>query len=167
MGRTCSLVCLAGSLAAGQAVAEEIYQWRDDDGGIHFANVRPGDAPANVVYSEAGGTIYEWRDEAGQVYYGDTPPEGTAKPREIPVEPWATDRLTDPDEYSIVRQAERMAEDRRRIAEDRILRERMRVERSRLERDKAVLRMQEQLRTRGYGPRPEAWPYSYEYDDYD
>ena len=32
--------------------------------------------------------------------------------------------------------------------------------------DKAVLRMEEQLRTRGYGPRPEAWPYTYEYDHY-
>jgi len=146
------------------ASAAEIYQWTDEAGGLHIGNVRPDGVKTRLVYREAAaGKVFQWTDAAGQVHFGDEPPEGTAKPREILIEP-LTDPAADPDEYSIIRQAERMAEDRRRIEEARLLREHTRFERSRLAHDMAVLRMQEQIRTRGYGPRPDPFPYSYGYD---
>jgi hypothetical protein len=148
----------------GIASAADVYRWIDQSGEVHLGNVRPEGMATTLVYRGApGGRIFQWQDETGQVHFGDAPPEGTAKPREILIEP-LTEPAADPDEYSIVRQAERMAEDRRRIEEARILRERMRFEESRLARDMAVLRMQEQIRTRGYGPRPDPFPYSYAHD---
>ena len=159
------LSLVTGLARVGGAVAEEIYQWRDNEGGVHLGSVPPADTDVTLVYRQApGDRIFHWQDETGLVHFSDVPPDGTAKPREILIEPPA-ESVTD-DEYSIIRQAERMAEDRRRIEEARILRERTRLERSQMARDMAVLRMQEQLRTRGYGPRPDPYAYSYSYDPY-
>lgn len=154
------LVMFAG---ATDARAAEVYRWTDDAGVVHFGNVFPQGAEATLVYSTTGaGKVFQWSDESGQVHFSDVLPAGTAKPREVLIEP-LTEPSTDPDEYSIIRQAERMAEDRRRIEEARLLRERTRLERSQIARDLAVLRMEEQIRTRGYGPRPDPYAYSYSY----
>jgi hypothetical protein len=157
------ILCTVFLLVAGQhALAEDVYGWVDETGTTHFANTPTG-AQATLVYSTAdAGKVFQWSDESGQVHFSDVPPAGTAKPREILIEPLA-EPVGDPDEYSIVRQAARMAEDRRRVEEARLLREQTRFERSRLARDMAVLRMQEQIRTRGYGPRPDPYAYSYSY----
>lgn len=154
------VLMLAGATSAGAA---DVYRWTDEAGEVHFGNVFPGGAEATLVYSTTGdGKVFQWSDESGQVHFSDVLPAGTAKPREVLVEP-LTGPAGDPDEYSIVRQAERMAEDRRRIEEARLMRERTRLERSQIARDLAVLRMQEQIRTRGYGPRPDPYAYSYSY----
>jgi hypothetical protein len=149
---------------ATHARAADVYRWVDEAGVVQFGHVFPQGAEATLVYSTTGaGKVFQWSDESGQVHFSDVLPAGTAKPREILIEPLITAPGADPDEYSIVRQAERMAEDRRRIEDARLLREQTRFERSRLARDMAVLRMEEQIRTRGYGPRPDPYAYSYSY----
>lgn len=153
-------------LGNGRVAAGDAYRWTDETGGVHMGDTSPEGAEAALVYRQVpGDRVFQWQDETGQVHFSDVLPAGTAKPREILLEPLA-EPLADPDEYSIVRQAERMAESRRQREEERLARAQAQLEHAQLTRELAILHMQEQIRTRGYGPRPDIYPYAYRYDYY-
>ena len=71
---------------------------------------------------------------------------------------------TDPQQYSIVNQVERMAESRKQIEEDKILRKRLKLEEYRIAQEMEIIRLNDQIRIRGYGPRPDYYTYSQQSD---
>jgi len=150
------------------AVAGKVYQWTDKEGGIHFGNVPPEETATRLVYRKATGeSIYQWTDEEGRVYFGDIPPEETSTIaiREVKIDRF-DDSLVDSDRYSVINQAQRMAERRRQLEEVRLYRKRLRLEEKQITGDLAVLRQLEKIRTQGYGPRPYYAPYPHSYDDH-
>lgn len=149
-------------LACNAVLAGKVYQWTDEQGGLHLSSVPEEDARATVAYAKAGGDkIYRWTDDEGGVHFSDTPPAGTAdvEINEIEMTEYDTS-AADPERYSIVNQAERMAENRRRLEEDRLLEKQVRLEERRISEEMEVMRLNELLREQGYGQRPYGFPYA-------
>lgn len=150
------------------AMAENVYQWTDEEGGTHFGNVPPAEIATTLAYKKATGeTIYQWTDEEGRIYFSDVPPRATSTIaiHEVKLDSF-DDNPVDSDRYSIINQAQRMTENRRQLEEERLDRKMLRLEEQQIAEDMAVLRQIEKIRTQGYGPRPYYTPYPQSYDYY-
>ena len=79
------------------------------------------------------GKVYKWTDEEGITHFSDEPPVNTTitDTQEINIDIYANDNV-DPDEYSIINQADRMAERRRKVTEERLAKKRLHLEEKRL-----------------------------------
>jgi len=80
------------------------------------------------------GKVYQWTDEEGVVHYSDVLPAGDTTitdTREINIDIYADDNV-DPDRYSVINQADRMAERRRKVTEERLAKKRLQLEEKRL-----------------------------------
>ena len=79
------------------------------------------------------GIVYQWIDEAGQVNFSDVPPDESVvtEMRDISVNEHRPDNV-DFEKYSIINQAELMAEWRRQLTEERLEKKRLRLEEKRL-----------------------------------
>jgi len=79
------------------------------------------------------GKVYQWTDEEGVVHFSDVPPADatTTDMREINID-ILVDENADPDEFSIINQADRMAERRRQTTEERLAVKRLQLEEQRL-----------------------------------
>jgi hypothetical protein len=98
------IVMLSLTFLASQSVAAaKVYQWTDEDGVVHFSDVRPGENVTN-----------ELREM--DIYTDD-------------------DNNADPEMYSIINQADRMAERRRQITEERLAIKRLQLEERRMIRE--------------------------------
>lgn len=82
------------------------------------------------------GKVYQWSDEEGVVHFSDVAPDNTASGsiREINID-IASNENTDPDEYSIINQLDRMLERRRQETEERLAIKRLQIEEMRAERE--------------------------------
>jgi len=151
-------------LASQNAVAAKVFQWTDEDDGVHFSNVHPEDTSTKIAYRNASaGKIYKWTDEEGGVHFSDVPPEKTSAidMREINIDSF-DDNNADPEKYSIINQADRMAERRRQITEERLTRKRLQLEERQMAQELEMIRQTELIGAQGYGPRS----YSYAYPQY-
>lgn len=79
------------------------------------------------------GIVYQWIDEAGHVNFSDVPPDESVvtEMRDISINEHSPDNV-DFEKYSIINQAELMAEWRRQITEERLEKKRLRLEEKRL-----------------------------------
>ena len=79
------------------------------------------------------GIVYQWTDEAGNVNFSDVPPTDLAvtEVRDISINEYSQDNI-DFEKYSIINQAELMAEWRRQITEERLEKKRLLLEEKRL-----------------------------------
>jgi len=79
------------------------------------------------------GIVYQWIDEAGNVNFSDVPPDESVvtEMRDISVNERRPDNV-DLEKYSIINQAELMAEWRRQRTEERLEKKRLRLEEKRL-----------------------------------
>lgn len=79
------------------------------------------------------GIVYQWTDEAGNVNFSDVPPTDLAvtEIRDISINEYSQDNV-DFEKYSIINQAELMAEWRRQITEERLEKKRLLLEEKRL-----------------------------------
>jgi len=79
------------------------------------------------------GIVYQWTDEAGNVNFSDVPPTDLAitEIRNISINEHSQDNV-DFEKYSIINQAELMAEWRRQITEERLEKKRLLLEEKRL-----------------------------------
>jgi len=79
------------------------------------------------------GIVYQWTDEAGNVNFSDVPPTDLAvtEVRDISINEYSQDNI-DFEKYSIINQAELMAEWRRQITEERMEKKRLLLEEKRL-----------------------------------
>lgn len=156
------IVVILFFLAGHGAYAGKVYQWTDEEGGLHLSNVPEEDARTTVVYAKAGGEkIYRWIDDENGVHFSDTPPAGTTDVdvNEIKMTEYDTS-VVDPQRYSIVKQAERMAESRRRLEEERLIEKQIRLEERRIAEEMEIMQLNELLREQGYGQRPYGFPYA-------
>jgi len=152
--------------ASQNVIAAKIFQWSDEEGSVHFSNVLPKVTPTIIAYkSSTAGKTYQWTDEEGGIHFSDIPPvDGlTIEMREIKIDNFDSNTI-DPEKYSIVNQVERMAERRKQIEEERLSRKRLKLEKYRMAQEIEIIRLNEQIRTQGYGPRPYYTPYSQQYN---
>jgi len=79
------------------------------------------------------GIVYQWTDEAGNVNFSDVPPTDLAvtETRDIIINVHSQDNV-DFEKYSIINQAELMAEWRRQLTEQRLEKKRLQLEEKRL-----------------------------------
>lgn len=79
------------------------------------------------------GIVYQWTDEAGNVNFSDVPPTDLTitEIRDISINEHSQDNI-DFEKYSIINQAELMAEWRRQITEERLEKKRLLLEEKRL-----------------------------------
>jgi len=79
------------------------------------------------------GIVYQWIDEAGQVNFSDVPPDESVvtEMRDISINERTPDNVGF-EKYSIINQAELMAEWRRQITEERLEKKRLRLDEKRL-----------------------------------
>ncbi len=97
--------------------------------------------------------VYQWTDEEGVVHFSDVPPsDNTATEiQEINFISYAANE-SDPDEYSIVNQLERMAEWRRQTEEERLARKELQLEEKRLAQERNSYQLIERPVTQVYYP---------------
>lgn len=97
--------------------------------------------------------IYQWTDEEGVVHFSDVPPSDNAsiEIQEINFVNYAANE-SNPDEYSIVNQLERMSEWRRRTEEERLARKQLQLEEKRLAQEMNSYRLIDPPSTRVYYP---------------
>jgi len=151
-------------LVSQNAVAAKVFQWTDEDDSVHFSNVHPEDTSTKIAYRNASaGKIYKWTDKEGSVHFSDVPPEKTSviDMLEINFDSF-DDNNADPEKYSIINQADRMAERRRQVTEERLARRRLKLEERQTAQELEMIRQNELYNTQGYGPRS----YSYAYPQY-
>ena len=144
------------------ARAGNVYKWTDIEGSVHFSDVSPHNTSTIIAYKETtGDKAYQWTDKEGGVHFSDVPPVNTPtiKIHEIKIDSF-DDNTIDAKKYSIVNQVERMAAHRRQLEEARLVRERTRLEEYRMAQELEILRLNELIRTQGYGPRPYYYPYA-------
>jgi hypothetical protein len=105
----------------------------------------------HVNQSAAATTVYHWADEEGLVHFSDVPPEDTSvfETREIKFDSFV-ENTPDPDRYSIINQADRMAEWRRQITEERLAMKRLQLEEKRLALEQEQSRLNGMYSTQGY-----------------
>ncbi len=162
MSRLILLLCLG---AAQAAPAATVYQWRDaEQGQTHFSDTRPENAADVIEYRAREQAIYQWQDEAGRVHFGDGPPPGALSLRPYQAPPAALIAPADGKDYSIIKQAGRLLEQRRRQERQRLQRQQQKRAALLIERERAIARMQEKIRVEGYGPRP--YPDAFGYSGY-
>ncbi len=79
------------------------------------------------------GIVYQWTDEAGNVNFSDVPPDESVvtETRNISINEHSPDNV-DFEKYSIINQAELMAEWRRQLTEERLEKKRLQLEEKRL-----------------------------------
>ena len=143
-------------------IAGNIFQWSDDEGNIHFSNVPPKDTSIVIAYKNStADKTYQWTDEEGGLHFSDIPPVGALAIglREKTIDHFDNNSI-DPQQYSIVNQVDRMAERRKQIEEERHSKKRLKQEEYLMTQEMEIIRLNEQIRTRGYGPRPYFYPYS-------
>ena len=96
------------------------------------------------------GTIYQWTDEAGNVNFSDVPPDDsiTAESHEYNIN---QDRSynNELDQYSIINQAEQMAQWRRQLAEERRADKQLYLEERRLDQELELSRQNEIIAAEG------------------
>ena len=150
------------------AIAENIYQWTDDDDVIYFSHSPPENISTKLAYKEASGeTAYQWKDEQGNIHFSDAPPSAASniKLTEIKLEPFDNGNI-EPEKYSIIKQMERMTESRKQLEEERLARKKAKLEEEKTVQEMEILRQNEFFRKHGYGPRPYYYPYSRRNDYY-
>lgn len=146
-------------------IAGKVYQWIDEEGSVHFSDVQEDDTSTVIAYkSSVNGQAYQWTDEEGGVQFSDVPPVNTPAIgiREIKIDKF-NDNTIDQEQYSIVNQAERMAERRRQVEDERLTRKRLKFEEYRIAQELKIIRLNERFMKQGYGPRPYYYPYSESY----
>jgi DNA-nicking Smr family endonuclease len=79
------------------------------------------------------GTVYQWTDETGNINFSDVPPDEsiTAEKHEYNVEQ-NEESAIDLEQYSIINQAEKMAQWRRQLADERLAKRKLYLEEKRL-----------------------------------
>ena len=151
--------------ASQNVMAGNIFQWSDEEGSVHFSNVPPKDTSIVIAYKNStADKTYQWTDEEGGIHFSDMPPVNalTTGLREITIDHFDNNAI-DLQQYSIVNQVERMAERRKKNEEDKLLRKRLKQEEYRMAQELEIIRLNEQIRIQGYGPRPDYYPYSQQY----
>lgn len=147
-------------------IAGNIFQWADEEGNIHFSNVPPKDTSIVIAYKNStADKTYQWTDEEGGLHFSDMPPVNalTIGLREITIDHFDNNTI-DPQQYSIVNQDERMAKRRKQIEEETHSKKRLKQEEYLMAQEMEIIRLNEQIRTQGYGPRPYYYPYSQQYN---
>lgn len=89
-----------------------------------------------IVFSHgiAAETVYKWTDDEGNIHFSDVPPVDTGQSGTEEINIFiGEDEYGDPDQYSIINQADRMAERRRQESKDRLAKKRLYLEEKRLE----------------------------------
>ena len=111
--------------------------------------------------------IYQWTDEEGIVHFSDTPPNGN-NALEIQEMEYATYAMedSDPDEYSIINQLERMTEWRRQSEEERLARKQLQLEEQRLAQERNSYRYNAGVSTQAYYPSTYYYPYTGQFGGY-
>ena len=106
------------------------------------------------------GKIYQWTDEEGGIHYSDVPPNDTAtiEMHEIYIDTFENDNV-DPEWYSIINQADRMAERRRQTTEERLARKRLQLEEKRLALEHERSQLNEVISTQENQPSVYYYPY--------
>lgn len=146
-------------------LAENIYQWTDEDGNIYFSDVSPDNSSTMMAYTNSiSEKAYQWKDSEGNVHFSDAQPNDaiTVEINELEFDQF-DENTADAEKYSIVNQADRMRNYRLQLIEEREDRERAKLEQYRIAQEQEILRMEEQLRKQGYGPKPYYYPYNQMY----
>ena len=85
-------------------------------------------------------TVYKWTDELGNVHFSDVPPVGSRQSDTEEINIFISEyEYDDPDQYSIISQADRMAERRRQESKERLAKKRLYLEEKRLDLAQAQL----------------------------
>ena len=148
-----------------QVAATKIYQWTDEEGGVHFSDVLPKDTSAILaIENDMAAKAYQWTDKEGDIHFSDMPPEGanTIEISEINIDSF-DDNSVDPEKYSIINQADRMAERRRQTTEERLAKKRLQLEEKRLAIELEQSRLNEILNAQAYEPRSYVYAYPQQY----
>lgn len=97
------------------------------------------------------GTVYQWTDEAGNINFSDVPPAdlSTTETHEFVIEQ-APDSNVNYEQYSIINQAELMAEWRRQLTDERLAKKQLYLEEKRL-RQELELSERDEIYDDGYG----------------
>jgi hypothetical protein len=98
--------------------------------------------------------IFKWTDEEGGVHFSDVLPDDTTiiETRVININ-ISNNNNVDPGKYSIINQADRMAERRRQIAEERLAKKKLQLEAKRLALELERNRQNEIITAQQYEPR--------------
>lgn len=113
------------------------------------------------------GKVYQWTDGEGVVHFSDMPPSDSTpvEVQEIDLVSYAGND-TDPDEYSIINQLERMSERRRQNTEERLAIKRLQLEEQRLAQEMENRRYDVISSTPRYAPFTYSYVYSRPYNYY-
>lgn len=142
--------------------ATEIYQWQDKDGNIHFSDSPPVEMVSTIAYRDNDiNKIFKWNENNNTVQYGDTVPGSISTDMVEEFEPEVSSDIDDEqlNQYSIQNQLSRMSEFNQKLINARQKKEQDKIESYLLTQELNVVRMEEKIRTQGYGPRP--YYYSY------
>lgn len=105
--------------------------------------------------------VYQWADEEGVVHFSDVPPADITiiETREINFDSFENNN-TDPEIYSIIALADRMAERRKQITKERLAIKRLQLEEKRLAQELEISRLNAMQRTQVYyRPQPNYYAY--------
>lgn len=99
----------------------------------------------------AATTVFQWTDEEGYVHFSDTAPAETTKAdiREITFDDF-DDNNNGNNDYTIIEQADQMAEWRRQITAERLARKKLHLEEKRINQEMELTRLNEMYMERGY-----------------
>ncbi len=113
----------------------------------------------------AAAKIFKWTDEEGSVHFSDVPPDDTTiiETREININ-ISDNNNVDPEKYSIINQADRMAERRRQITEERLAEKRLQLEVKRLALELKKIRQNEIITAQEYEPYSYYYPFPQYYN---
>lgn len=151
--------------ASQSVIAEQVYQWLDEEGVVNFSDIASEETMAMVTYeSPILKTAYQWKDGEGNIHFADIAPSdiSISELREVKTGGFDINDAKQ-EEYSIIKQAERMAALRKQIEDERLEMKRKKLEERQIAQELEVIRLNEQIRTQGYGPRPYYYPYSQPY----
>ena len=158
-----SIIMTFTMLLCSMVSAKDIYQWQDSGGNIYFSDVPPSlSEHSQVVYRDSNeGKIYQWKNQKGEFQYSDDIPADIAEINvsEIQIE-HAEPSITQVNEqYSIQNQLKRMEAHRQQQDEERHQQDQARIESFLIAQELKILKMEDKIRTEGYGPRPYYNPY--------
>jgi len=98
------------------------------------------------------GTVYQWIDETGNVNFSDVPPADSpvTETHEFIIKLAAVNNI-DFEQYSIINQAELMAEWRRQLADERLAKKQLYLEEKRLQHERELSEREEDYAAGYYG----------------
>lgn len=108
-----------------------------------------------VSQNALSGTVYQWTDEAGNINFSDVPPDEsvTAETHEYSIDQGEESEI-DLEQYSIINQAEKMAQWRRQLTDERLAKRKLYLEEKRLahEMELEISRQNQTIAAQEYAP---------------